>query len=491
VKVCVLLPSYAGNSAIAGLDPPRDITHLLPGDEVHHVAIRKGGAARAIRAEGADVYVNLCDGAWDEETPGVDVVTALERAGVAFTGAGSAFYDPSRLAMKMACSGAGVGTPAYVIARSAATVEEAARALRLPCFVKPEHGYNSVGVDLGSRVETTAALRAQASQVIAAFGGALIEEYVDGRELSVLVASDPEGGRAPLAYLPVEALLPPEAPWKTFDYKWRTAKNHWVPCDDRRLAAELVEMTRAVFVSLGGTGYARSDVRVDREGRPWLLEINPNCGVFYPEDSGATADLILLHDGARQARFLRTIMAYARWRKEATTPAYTVRHDPVRGHGLFAARAIPEGGVVYSLEEASHVLVTRAHVERTWSGPAKETFRGYAYPLTDEIWVLWSKDPEQWRPLNHACDPNAWMDGLALTARRPIRAGEEITFDYATMYTDAGKGFACTCGSPLCRGGWDGRDHLEPWFLERYGDHVTDHVRRRQERAGLRPGGGR
>ena len=177
--------------------------------------------------------------------------------------------------MKMACSGAGVDTPAYVIARSADRVEDAVRALRLPCFVKPEHGYNSVGVDQGARVETPEALRAQASRLVAQFGGALIEEYVDGREFSVLVASDPEDEGSPRAYLPVEALLSPGMPWKTFDYKWRGAENPWIPCDDRRRAAELVEMTRAVFVSLGGTGYARSDIRVDREGRPWFLEDQP------------------------------------------------------------------------------------------------------------------------------------------------------------------------------------------------------------------------
>ena len=83
------------------------------------------------------------------------------------------------------------------------------------------------------------------------------------------------------------------------------------------------------------------------------------------------------------------------------------------------------------------------------------------------------------------------MDGLALTARRPIREGEEITFDYATMYTARETDFTCACGSPSCRGAWEGRDHLEPWFLERYGDHVTEYVRRSQERAGRRPRGGR
>ncbi|XYI01582.1 SET domain-containing protein-lysine N-methyltransferase [Sorangium sp. So ce1128] len=486
----MFLTSYTpGSSVIGDLDPLRDLTALLPEHEVEHVLLRKGEGSRALRRHPADVYINLCDGAWDDETPGIDVVEALERGGRAFTGAGSAFYDPTRLAMKMACSGAGVDSPPYVIARTAAMVEEAIRALRLPCFVKPEQGYSSVGIDAGARVETRDALRARASKTIEEFGGALIEEYIDGREYSVLVASNPADESAPLTYLPVEVLLPEATPFKTFDYKWRDTQNHWVPCADQRLGARLIEMTRDVFVSLRGTGYARSDIRVDREGRPWFLEINPNCSAFYPEDNGATADLILLYDGTRQAAFLRTLIDYALHRRRRSTPAYTIRHDASRGHGLFAARRIAQGEVIYSLEEEPHVLVTRAHVERTWGARARAMFQRCAYPLTDETWVIPSKDPEEWRPLNHSCDPNSWMDGLAVTARRPIRAGEEITFDHATMYTAKEAQLRCSCGAALCRGTWEGDDHLKPWFLERYGDHITEYVRASQQRAGLRGGG--
>ncbi len=38
-----------------------------------------------------DVYVNLCDGAWDEDRAGMEVVKALEMFKVPFTGASSEF----------------------------------------------------------------------------------------------------------------------------------------------------------------------------------------------------------------------------------------------------------------------------------------------------------------------------------------------------------------------------------------------------------------
>ena len=43
--------------------------------------------------QGFDVFFNLCDGAADQHTPGIEVVHTLERLGVAFTGATSEFYD--------------------------------------------------------------------------------------------------------------------------------------------------------------------------------------------------------------------------------------------------------------------------------------------------------------------------------------------------------------------------------------------------------------
>jgi hypothetical protein len=42
--------------------------------------------------------------------------------------------------------------------------------------------------------------------------------------------------------------------------------------------------------------------------------------------------------------------------------------------------------------------------QRTWNASYQDFFRHYAYPLTDELYVLWDDDPEQWRPINHSCD---------------------------------------------------------------------------------------
>ena len=78
---------------------------------------------------------------------------------------------------------------------------------------------------------------------------------------------------------------------------------------------------------------------------------------------------------------------------------------------------------------------------------------------------------------NHSCDPNCWLDGLDMVARRDITAGEELCLDYATFCGPAMKPFDCLCTSPLCRDVVRGTDYLLPEIRERYGEHVSPYVR--------------
>ena len=134
MKIAVLHPSQEGStSAFKDMDPVCDPSRVLPDYEWENFWIAKATAGRQIAdiaRRGFDIVVNLCDGAWDEDRAGIEVVQALERHGMAFTGAGSEFYDPSREAMKMACHSVGVSFPAYVMATDASDVEDARNQLR-------------------------------------------------------------------------------------------------------------------------------------------------------------------------------------------------------------------------------------------------------------------------------------------------------------------------------------------------------------------------
>ncbi len=142
--------------------------------------------------------------------------------------------------------------------------------------------------------------------------------------------------------------------------------------------------------------------------------------------------------------------------------------------------SVQKSETIFEYEEAPHRLVTKERVEEKWSPLFKQFFTDFCWPLTDSLYVMWDLEPSDWKPINHSCDPNSWMDGLNLTARRDISDGEEITMDYATMYTTDGPNFNCLCGSPLCRGRWKPDDFMQDWFEERYGHHVTEHVKQKR-----------
>jgi len=488
--ICLLTDQELDADPFPSDDWPCDPRPYLPEADWDLLTLEKESCvSEVVKASqnGYDVFFNLCDGACDEGRVGIEVVQTLEDLDVPFTGATSPTFEPSREAMKRVCRAWGVDTPAYVIARSDADVERAARTLRFPLFVKHPSSYASYGITPASRVKTRAQLVEQASIARRAFGAALIEEYIDGTECTVLVAERPDGG-APTVYQPIGYSFPEGESFKHYDLKWVTYDGlRAAPVDCPELDARLRDACSRFFQGMGGVGYGRCDLRVDREGRVYMLEINPNCGIYYPPDEPASADLCLQHDPAGHEGFTRQVVDAALARHRRSRRNWRVLPRPAGDYGIFATRRIRRAERIVVFEEKAHHLVTRGHVEATWDERRKGWFGRYAWPLTDEVWVMWSDDPEDWRPVNHSCDPNAWLDGLNLVARRAIAHGDEITMDYATFQDHRMTPFECACGASACRGVIRGEDHLQD-FVARYGDHLSDHVRRVRREALVRVG---
>jgi D-alanine-D-alanine ligase len=428
--------------------------------------------------KGYDLFFNLCAGAWDEESPGIEVVQTLERLNVPFTGATSEFFEPSREAMKRVCAAWGIGFPDYVMARTEEDLSRAAETLRFPLIIKHPSSYSSIDLWKTSRVETTFALRYRARPMMEKYGAALIEEFIEGREFTVLVAENPDDLANPVTFVPVEFLFPEGDSFKHSDLKWYDYHDmKEVPLYDGELADELRRVAADFFIGIRGASFGRCDLRMDLDGRLFMLEINPNCGVYHVPTDPGSADLALLNDPAGHQGFTDLLIRAAMARHKRRQKGWETRPTPRNGFAVFANRAIRKGEMIMEFESTPHTLVTRSWVEENWNGKAQEWFRAYAWPLTDEVWVTWPKDPEDWRPVNHSCDPNAWLEGLNLVARRPIEAGEEIRVDYATYGNNILSPFDCACRAPDCRGRVSEDDHLQP-FMERYGSHLSDFVRR-------------
>ena len=471
-------------------DWPCDPRPYLPEATWKVVKLDKARAVQQViqaSREGPDLVFNLCDGAWDEDRPGLEVVRTLERLGIPFTGATSAFFEPSREVMKRVCRAWDIDTPAYAMARDDGGLLRAAETLRFPLIVKHPSSYASTGLTPASRVETPGALLDQGRIMIAAYAGALVEEFIEGLECTVLVAENPDDPGAPVTFTPLQYRFPEGESFKHYELKWNDFLGlESGPVADPELGARLRSASARFFQGLGGAGYGRCDLRVDGQGRIFMLEINPNCGLYFPPHAPASADLILRLDPSGPEGFTRLVVNAALRRHQRRARPWEVRGTPDGSYGLFATRELGAGHTVLDLEGRPHRLVSLSHVEASWDEGRRAWFHCHAWPLTDEIWVLLSEDPGEWTPVRHSCDPSAWLAGLDVVARRPLSVGQEITLDYATFRSERMPSFKCGCGAAGCRGTVRGGEYDQP-YMARYGDHVSDYVRRRRAERG-RPG---
>jgi D-alanine-D-alanine ligase len=300
MKVCVLSDPEWGD--------PFDPSYYLQGHEwelhdLHRPHVME--ELTDLSQRGFDIYLNMCDGAADENRPGLDVVLALERLNLPFTGAASHYYEPTREQMKSVCQIYGILAPRGVALTDAKNLKAKIKQMRYPLIVKHPNSYGSVGLIKESRVACFDDLQVQARRMLDLFGGALVEEFIEGGEYSVLVSEDPDDPECPVTYVPVEVGFPPGESFKHTDMKWyRYEELQCNPVTDPELSARLRAMSARLFVGLNGTGYGRCDIRMNATGELYMLEINPQGAIFYPPEAPGMADFILRFDPRGHAGFV-------------------------------------------------------------------------------------------------------------------------------------------------------------------------------------------
>lgn len=457
MKVCVLQPDYSTSAVdYRHYDPPRNLQALLPEHTVDHVFINKLHTYRQLRElshKGYDIFVNLCEGYLEWDIPSIDAIYSLELLNLPFTGPGSALYDPPKELMKYLAYTCGVKSPAYAVVRRDDDAHAAVSALKYPLFIKPSKAGDSLGIDEHALVHSGDELSRQASVLFHDFDELIVEEYIDGREFTVLVAADVHAQKKCHVYAPVEYNFPKGTAYKT--YALKTSALHPeanIPCTDEHISTRLKAASEAIFNGFGGVGYARLDFRLNAADEIYFLEINFTSSVFYEGEYEGSADFILTHDPEGKRGFLLRVIEEGMERHRRKQKPYVLKGNASSGYGIYATRNLNAGDIIYKGEERPLRIVTRRHVETHWSEADKLTFRQYAYPLSDEVYVLWDENPAEWAPQNHSCAPNTRYEGLNVVALQNITKGEELTLDYATFLDETMEPFLCSCKSANCRG---------------------------------------
>src|SRR5437879_5206211 len=243
--------------------------------------IRKVGVRHDMRwfqvARRADLVFNLCEGVHGKSEWEEHVVGTLEFAGIPITGA--SLWTLAACRRKPIANAllqqAGLPIPRWTVAQG--KIEDD---FPLPAIVKPAAEDASAGLDRGSVVSDRKSLRARLAAMTEQFDEVLVQEYIGGREFNVGFV-----GNRVLPIAEIDFSRMPEGAWPILTYagKWELGS-----ADDlgsapvcpaglaQKLADRLIRIAELAWRTMQGKGYGRVDLRVDDQGRPWVLEVNPN-----------------------------------------------------------------------------------------------------------------------------------------------------------------------------------------------------------------------
>ena len=163
--------------------------------------------------------------------------------------------------------------------------------LTFPLIVKSLFFEASAGISQASVVENSDQLARRVTFIHEKLGtAAIIEQFIDGRELYVGVIGNERLDVFPVWEMSFAGMA--DNRWKiaTERVKWSTRyqKTHGIMTDAAQLdgatVARISNIAKRTYRALDLNGYARIDIRLDDEGRPYVLEANPNPNLAYGED---------------------------------------------------------------------------------------------------------------------------------------------------------------------------------------------------------------
>jgi D-alanine-D-alanine ligase len=304
-------------AALGILDSVAAVYHALLklGDDALTVplALPIEAAEEKLRSLEVDLVFNLFEGFCGQPETEALVPEVLGRLGAPYTGCPAAALALAldKVRSKQAMRAAGIRTPDFQLLTS----ETLPRfKLRYPCIVKPRSEDASHGLSPDSVVADFKALARQVARVCQLYGGeALVEEFIDGRELNITVLRNGKGTVLPVSEIVYS--LPPELPKiLTFAAKWEPESPYFrgtkavcpaqIPPDDKEL---IIETAQQVFHLVCQRGYGRVDMRQDRDRRLQIIEVNPNPDI----SPGSGAVLQAEAAGMDYTRFIEKIIELA------------------------------------------------------------------------------------------------------------------------------------------------------------------------------------
>jgi D-alanine-D-alanine ligase len=247
-----------------------------------------------LRETKPDFVFNMAEGLYGAARE-AQVPTLLEMLSIPYLGS-----DPLTLSIcldkgraKEVLAYYGIPTAPFAVVRSMDEFLDVR--VRFPAMVKPLHEGSSKGIYNSCLVKTPEELQREIEIILSTYyQPALVEEFLPGREFTVAILGNGQETRVlPIVEIRFDSLPVGVNPIYSYEAKWiwDTAENplEIFECPasiDLPLEEEIKTVCLDAYRILACRDWARIDVRLDRNGRPAILEVNPLPGILpKPEDN--------------------------------------------------------------------------------------------------------------------------------------------------------------------------------------------------------------
>ena len=239
-----------------------------------------------------DVIFNLVEIFHDKAYLEMSFASLLELMKIPFTGATplSLGSCQRKTLAKSVLQSLGIRTPRYNLITDSAGISGIN--LRYPLIVKPAMEDASVGIENDSVVTDPESLKNRIEYVFTHYKqNALVEEFIDGRELNVSVFGDKSPKVFPISEIDFSNM--PDHLYNIVSYqaKWdpyNEAYHSTIPVCPAELPFKITREAKAIalkaFQAMGCRDYARVDIRLSKDDQLFVLEVNPNPDLT--EDAG-------------------------------------------------------------------------------------------------------------------------------------------------------------------------------------------------------------
>jgi len=233
----------------------------------------------------ADLFFNLTESYAGDDSKDMNVAAYLDLLGRRYTGAGpyGLYLAQDKALAKKIFAFHGIHTPYF------ATIYRGkvdwSHDIQFPCIVKPLREDGSIGIGFESVVGSIKDLMEKIDAVHEQFDtAALIEEYIEGREIYVGVIGNDKPEALPLIELDLSHIPEGTPRIAGSEVKWGRGTDAYekaepfFPSDlDEAVTRRIQETAVAAFQALQLRDYGRIDIRLAQDGTPHVLEVNPNC----------------------------------------------------------------------------------------------------------------------------------------------------------------------------------------------------------------------